>query len=311
MQDLNDLAYFAAVADHGGFAAAGRALDLPKSTLSRRIALLEERLGVRLFQRSTRRFAVTDSGRAFLEHCHAMLAAAEAAEAAVAEQAAGPSGLVRLSCPPALLQQAVGPMLADFLAAWPLVRIQVQATNQPVDVWDGGIDLALRVRSADAPLPAEETLKPLARSPHLLVAAPALLGAAPPPASPQALQQLPALTLGGARDEEGWQLDGPDGESVWLPVRARLQVDDMAALHCAALGGVGCAILPRLMIHEDLAAGRLQEVLPGWAPPPGLVQAAFASRRGMRPAMRMLLDALAEGFQRLAREGRCLQADHA
>ena len=80
MQDLNDLAYFAAVADHGGFAAAGRALDLPKSTLSRRIALLEERLGVRLFQRSTRRFAVTDSGRAFLEHCHAMLAAAEAAE---------------------------------------------------------------------------------------------------------------------------------------------------------------------------------------------------------------------------------------
>ena len=112
MQDLNDLAYFAAVADHGGFAPASRALGVPKSKLSRRVALLEERLGVRLLHRTTRRFAITETGEAFLRHCHAMLAEAEAAEALIAEQSGSPRGVVHLSCPPALLHAAVGDMLA-------------------------------------------------------------------------------------------------------------------------------------------------------------------------------------------------------
>ena len=109
MQDLNDLAYFAAVADHGGFAPASRALGVPKSKLSRRVALLEERLGVRLLHRTTRRFAITETGEAFLRHCHAMLAEAEAqaAEALIAEQSAEPRGSVRLSCPPAVFLESV------------------------------------------------------------------------------------------------------------------------------------------------------------------------------------------------------------
>ncbi len=107
MQDLNDLAYFAAVADHGGFAPAGRALGIPKSKLSRRVALLEERLGVRLLQRTTRRFVVTETGAAYLRHCHAMLAEAQAAEALIAEQSAEPRGSVRLSCPPAVFLESV------------------------------------------------------------------------------------------------------------------------------------------------------------------------------------------------------------
>ena len=182
MQDLNDLAYFAAVADHGGFAPAGRALGIPKSKLSRRVALLEERLGMRLLQRTTRRFVVTETGAAYLRHCHAMLAEAQAAEALIAEQSAEPRGSVRLSCPPALMHAAVGDMLARVLNAWPKIQLHVQATNRAVDVWEGGVDFTLRVRSPHAPLPAEETVKPLATSPHLLVAAPALLANAAPPA---------------------------------------------------------------------------------------------------------------------------------
>ena len=134
MQDLNDLAYFAAVADHGGFAPASRALGVPKSKLSRRVALLEERLGVRLLHRTTRRFAITETGEAFLRHCHAMLAEAEAAEALIAEQSGSPRGVVHLSCPPALLHAAVGDMLARVLNAWPQIQLRVQATNRPVDV---------------------------------------------------------------------------------------------------------------------------------------------------------------------------------
>ena len=116
MQDLNDFVWFVKVVDHGGFAAAGRALDQPKSKLSRRIAQLEERLGVRLIQRTTRQFTVTEVGQTFYQHCKAMLIEAEAAEEAVAALQAEPRGVVRITCPVTLLHVHVGPMLARFMA---------------------------------------------------------------------------------------------------------------------------------------------------------------------------------------------------
>ena len=307
MDDLNDLAYFAHVAEHGGFAAAERATGIPKSKLSRRIAALEATLGVRLIQRTTRRFALTDIGQRMLQHARAMLAEAAAAQALATEQTAAPRGTVRLSCPPALLQHGVGEMLARFLNAWPLVSVQLQATNRNVDVWQDGVDLALRVRAPGAALPQDEVVRPLALSPHVLVAAPALLTSAAPPATPAELARLPTLGLGNSPEEARWLLAGPEGARAEVALQPRLVADDMGALLCAALAGVGCAALPRLLAHEPLARGALQEVLPGWAPPPGLVQAAFASRQGMRPAVRQLLDALAAGFDALVREGRCLR----
>ena len=311
MQDLNDFAYFAHVVDHGGFASAERALGIPKSKLSRRVAALEQRLGVRLIQRSTRRFAVTEIGQRTLQHARAMLAEAEATQALAREETAAPRGMVRVACPPALLQYAVGDMLARFLNSWPQVQVQVQATNRNVDVWQDGVDLALRVRAPGAAQLQDEIVKPLALSPHLLVVAPALLTNAAPPAAPADLARLPTLALGNSPDAARWRLTGPAGAQAEVPLTPRLVVDDMGALLCAALAGVGCAALPRLMVHGPLERGELQSVLPGWAPPPGLVQAAFASRQGMRPAVRQLLDALAAGFDQLVREGRCLQASAA
>ncbi|MDO5289102.1 MAG: LysR substrate-binding domain-containing protein [Pseudomonadota bacterium] len=307
MQDLNDLAYFALVADAGGFAAAERATGLPKSRLSRRVAALEAQLGARLLQRTTRRFAVTDVGQQVLRHARAMRAEAEAAQSLAAAQAVEPRGQVRISCPPALLQHAAGPMLTRFLNAWPNVQLQVQSTNANVDVWEGGVDVALRVRAPQAPLPREETVRALALSPHVLVAAPALLANAAPAATPQALARLPTLALGNSPEAGQWQLRGPDGQSLAVPLAPRLVADDMDALLRAALAGVGCAALPRLLAHEWLVRGDLQEVLPGWAPPPGVVQAVYATRQGMRPAVRALLDALAEGFVGLIAQGRCLR----
>lgn len=308
MLDLNDLAYFAAVADHGGFAPAGRALGMPKSKLSRRISQLEERLGVRLFHRTTRRFALTDTGHALLAHAHAMLAEAEAAEALVNEQSTAPRGTVHLSCPLALLQAAVGSMLTRFLNAWPQIRLHIQATNRPVDVWEGGVDIALRVRAPGTPLPLEETVKVLAISPHVLVAAPSLLTSAAPPAQPDDLAALPALSLGHRAEGHVWTLWNADGERAQIPHVPRLVVDDVAVLRCAALAGAGCAILPLMMIFDDLQRGDLLPLLPGWQPEPGQVQAVFASRRGMRPAVRQLLDALGEAFGALVKDGRCVAA---
>jgi len=311
MQDLNDLAYFAQVAEHGGFAAAERATGIPKSKLSRRVAELEARLGVRLIQRSTRRFAVTDIGQRTLLHARAMLAEAEAALVLSAEENATPRGTVRLSCPPALLHHAVAGMLAKFLCAWPQVAIRVESTNRNVDLWHDGVDLALRVRFAASDgsmssVHADEIVKPLARSAHVLVVAPELLTRTAPPATPTELTRLPTLGLGNSTDETYWTLIGPAGERVEVPHQPRLVVDDVGSLACAALAGVGCASLPRMMVHSALLEGRLLELLPGWAPPVGILQAAFASRQGMRPAVRQLLDFFAEEFAQMVSEGRYL-----
>ena len=307
MENIDDLAYFALVTEHGGFAAAERATGVPKSKLSRRLADLEARLGTRLVQRSTRRFAVTPMGEQVLQHARAMLAEAEAARALVDEQTSAPRGTVHLACPPALLQTTVGGLLVRFLNAWPQVQLQVQASNRNIDVWHDGVDLALRVRAPDAALPQDEVVRPLALGPNLLVAAPRLLTSMPPPALPADLARLPTLGLGNSPDQQRWRLSGPGGAQAEHRHQPRLVVDDVATLRDAALSGVGCAVLPRMLAHDALAAGLLQEVLPGWAPPPGLIQAAYASRRGLRPAVRRLLDCLAEGFAELITQGRCLE----
>ncbi len=150
MQDLNDFAWFVQVVDHGGFAAAGRALDQPKSKLSRRIAQLEERLGVRLIQRTTRQFAVTEVGQTFYQHCKAMLIEAEAAQQAVETLRAEPRGSVRITCPVTLLHVHIGPMLARFMARYPGVTCILRRPTAGW-MWSGR---ALMWRSASVPGPS-------------------------------------------------------------------------------------------------------------------------------------------------------------
>ena len=148
MQDLNDMLFFAEVVDRGGFAAAGRALNLPKSRLSRRIAELEARLGVRLLQRTTRKLSLTQAGEIYHRHCVAMREQAEAADEAVALVQDEPRGTVRVTCPVTLAQTTIGPILPRFLAAHPQVRIDMQVSNRVVDLVQEGVDVALRVRGA-------------------------------------------------------------------------------------------------------------------------------------------------------------------
>ncbi|WP_423870863.1 LysR family transcriptional regulator [Bradyrhizobium sp.] len=171
MQDLNDLYYFARVVEHGGFAPAGRALGLPKSTLSRRVALLEERLKSRLLQRSTRHFAMTEVGEVYYRHCVAMIAEAEAAQEAIDNTSAEPRGMIRVTCPISLMFSSVAPIISRYMAAHPQVRVQLSATNRRVDVIEEGVDVALRVRFP--PLENDGlVMKRLAESRQLLVGSP-------------------------------------------------------------------------------------------------------------------------------------------
>lgn len=295
MEDLNDLYYFAQVVEHGGFAPAGRALGEPKSKLSRRIAALEERLGVRLIQRSTRHFSVTEIGQEYYRHCLAMLVEAEGAAEVIERHRAEPQGRVRLSCPTALLNFWVGPMLAEFMLRYPLVELQVEATNRQVDLIQEGFDIALRVRFP--PLEGSElVMKVLGESRQLVVGAPALrqrLGERP---SPTEVAALPTLHWGSPQRDYQWQLDGPDGARAQARYQPRLVTDDLLALRQAAVAGVGAVHLPSVVVREALADGSLVNLLPDWAPRTGIVHAVYPSRRGLLPSVRGLLDFLGQGF---------------
>ncbi|MCL7715883.1 LysR family transcriptional regulator [Stenotrophomonas mori] len=298
MQDLNDLYYFAKVVEHGGFAPAGRALGEPKSKLSRRIALLEARLGVRLLQRSTRRFSVTDVGQTFYAHCRAMLVEAQAAAESIEMSRASPRGTVRLSCPTMLLDFRVAAMVAGFMADCPEVQVHLEATDRRVDVIAEGLDLALRVR----PPPLEDSdlvLRVLGERRQCLVAAPALLASRPPVQGPADLPLLPSVALGVPQGAHVWRLEGAGGAVAEVAHAPRLVTRGMAALREAALAGVGVAQLPMMMVHEALQAGQLREVVPDWAPPREIIHAVFPSRRGLLPSVRLFIDDLAARFAAL------------
>src|SRR3546814_5766172 len=145
MQDLNDMLYFAEVVSQGSFAAAGRVLGLPKSRLSRRVARLEDELGVRLLQRTTRKLSLTTAGELYYRHCAALREEAEAAAAAVAQVQTEPRGVIRVVCPVTLVQTVIGPMLSDYQARHPLVQVHMQVSNRVVDLVEEGVDVALRV----------------------------------------------------------------------------------------------------------------------------------------------------------------------
>ncbi|WP_342119494.1 LysR substrate-binding domain-containing protein [Pseudoduganella sp. OTU4001] len=297
MNDLNDLYYFVQVVDHGGFTPAGRALGMPKSKLSRRIAALEQQYDVRLLQRTTRHFSVTDTGLEFYQQCQAVLAQVQGAREVMERQRSEPQGMVRVSCPTALLEYRIGPLVARFMKQWPKVRILLEASNRRVDVLSEGFDIALRVRFP--PLESSElVMRVLANSPQRLVASPALLKPRKSFRHPDALAVagLPSLDWGPAR-EHVWQLEGADGVLATVPHQPRYITDDMTALRQAALEGIGVVQLPCMVVEDALAKGTLVDVVPGWAPKGGLIHAVFPSRRGVLPGVRLLLDFLAANIQ--------------
>lgn len=295
MQDLNDLFYYSQIVEHGGLAAAGRALDIPKSKLSRRLAALEERLGVRLIQRSTRRFDVTPMGQIYFKHCKAMLVEAEAAQQSIDSAHGEPCGVIRVSCPIALLHAHVGGMLADFMTRFPQVEVQLDATNRSVDLVAEGVDVAIRVR----PLPFEDSdlvLRVLSDRGICLVASPSLLEQYGLPKHPQDLAEWPSMVRGSPDRGFSWELYGPNEAAYSERFTPRFITSDMTALQTAALAGVGVVQLPHLMVKDDLASGRLLHLLPEWAPRREVIHAVYPSRRGLLPAVRTLINHLAESY---------------
>jgi DNA-binding transcriptional LysR family regulator len=296
MQDLNAMYLFAKVVEHGSYSAAARALGLQTSKLSRRISDLERQLGVRLLQRTTRRVTVTDIGQTYYQHCAALEAEALAAQEAIDRTRSEPQGLVRISCPTALVHMPLSPLLAKFLAEHPLVRVHVDMTNRRVDVVEEGFDLAIRVRTP--PLEASNlAMRKLADSGAVLVGSPALLEKHGRPAHPSDLERYPTLAMTTTGDKYTWPFREKDCTPINVTHTPRLMTDSFDALRAAAVGGIGVAYLPQFVAQEDIESGALERMLPEFGIAPGLVHVVFPTRRGMVPAVRALIDALVVGFQ--------------
>ena len=291
--DLNDLRYFAVIVEHGGFSAAERITHITKSKLSRRVSLLEERLGVRLIQRSTRRLSLTAAGQAFYEHCRAMVVEAEAALEAVDQLRSAPAGTVRMTCPVAIAQFYLARIVAEFMREHPRVRVEIESTDRLVNLIDERIDVALRVRDSGLLDPALITRR-IASGRMVLVASPAYVETRAPIDDPATMSQLD--TIGGLHDggDQSWVLAASDGRETKLQHRPRLLCSDYTVQYEAAAGGVGVALLPLRIAWRGLQDGSLVRVAKDWSTPEQDIHLVFVSRRGMLPAVRALIDNLVQ-----------------
>ena len=294
LRDFNDLQFFAAVVQHRGFSAAARALGLPKSRVSRRVAILEERLGVRLLDRTTRGIKLTEVGQQVFEHARAAVIEAEAAEEAALRMQSEPRGMVRISCPLGF-QRVIAAGLPAFLAAHPRLRLHCIVTNRRVDLIHEGIDVAIRVRER-LDTDAELQMKRIGTSKRILVASPVLLATIGRPSTPSELTNFPTLH----QDPEGpsiWHLTSESGDASTVTIEPVLATGSLDILIASACKGTGIALLPEANCKDALASGALTRVLPDWSGIDGILHLVFMSRRGMLPAVRAGIDFVADALK--------------
>lgn len=299
MLNLNDVRFFVKVVECNGFAPAARALRLPKSTLSKRVAELERTLDVSLIRRTTRRFVVTPLGREFHRQATAMIELAEAAEQVVRGRLAEPTGPVSVTCSVPTAQGWLAALLPKIARRFPKLRIALHATDRFVDIIRDGFDIA--VRDHFHPL-ADSTLvqRRIAVDPMVLVASPRYLSRRTAPQQPGDLASHDALLTRNAPST--WTLTRGEQESVEVTVSPRFAADETTVLLAAAKGGLGIAALPRRSCREDIAAGALRRVLPGWTAGKVTTTLLLADRRAQLPSVRAVADAIAAALGAAERE---------
>jgi DNA-binding transcriptional LysR family regulator len=292
--DLNDFYYFVHVVDRRGFTAAGRALRIPKSTLSHRIQQLEGQLGVRLLNRTSRRFGMTDAGGEFYRHAVIMLQQAEQAETVTRHRLIEPSGTVRLTTSVAIAEFAMREMVSDFLVRHPKVNVVEHATDAIVDIVGENFDVAVRAHSA--PLPNSALVqRTLAPAPWFLFAGTEYLRDNGSPKTPQDVANHPSLFMMREGVAPVWKLRNTTkgNEKIVMPLTPRFLSDNMVTLKRAACAGLGIVALPGYVCRADVQSGGLQRVLPGWLADDSSITALIPFRQGLLPSVRAFIDHIA------------------
>ncbi|WP_349919230.1 LysR family transcriptional regulator [Aeromonas veronii] len=281
--ELELMGLFATVVEQGSFTRAAELLDMPKSSVSQKISRLESQLGVRLLQRTTRRLSLTPQGELYVEHCKGLLVLARSANLAMARLRSAPAGRVRITAPEATGTLLLGKILAEFRALYPDVVLELTLSDEQLDLVGEGYDLALRA----APLKDSSLIcRRIGQVARHLVAAPAYLGERGAP------QQLSELGLHACLVHTALPI-WPLQEGGWR-VRGACISNSLLALRELALHGGGIALLPDHVCRGDLAAGRLQKVLPDLAIPPNPFYLIYPSREHLAPALRTLMDFVAD-----------------
>lgn len=293
MRDLAGLMTFTRVVELESFSGAARDLGLSKSAVSKQVRRLEDRLGVRLLNRTTRRLSLTEAGRAFYDGCQQVASAADAAERAVSHLSEAPRGTLKVNAPMSFGRLHVGPALPGFLEAHPDLAIDLVLNDRIVDLVEEGFDVAVRIgRLEDSSLVARR----LAPNRRVLAAAPAYLARHGAPDTPEDLARHDCLVYSYQSEGRAWRLRGPEGLRKVTP-SGRLRVNNGDVLQAAAVGGLGVAFLPGFLAGADLRAGRLVRLLPAWRDAEdSAVHAVFPESRNLLPKVRVFVDFLAARF---------------
>jgi len=293
MEDLNDIYFFASVVQYGGFSAAARTIGVEKTRLSRRIAALEKRLGVRLLQRTTRALALTEAGQRFFERCVATVEGAQAAYDSVAELRREPAGLVRLSSPVLLTQRCLAHALPGYMTVHPKVSVFLEATDRTVNVIEERFDIAIRAKPVIEDV-AGLVAKTLGHSQRVLVVSPAFLDHYGHPENPPDLPKFNTVAStddildGGAR----WNLTNLDNRTQSIKLKPKLVTSDLRVRLQAAIRGIGIGLLPEQVVAAPLKEGLVDRVLPQWSGAKNILHLVYPTPRGMLPSVRSLIDYL-------------------
>ncbi|MGZ8303786.1 MAG: LysR family transcriptional regulator [Telluria sp.] len=292
MDKFQEMQVFAAVVDAGSFVRAAETLAISKAAVSRHVVNLEERLGVRLLNRTTRKLSLTDDGQSFYQHCKELLAALEEAEGDLSTRRGEANGLLRISAPVTFGILHLAPLWGEFLALYPKVTLDVALSDRTVDLVEDGFDLAIRISGAPHP---SLIARRLASTRMVLCASPAYLERRGTPSHPRELadHEVIAYSYWAPRDE--WTFEGPDGP-VTVRVSARLRANNGDTCRAAALRHQGIVLQPGFLVGGDIASGELVEILPEYRSIELGVFALYTSRQHLPLKLRYLIDFLAEAF---------------
>lgn len=291
MDRFTSIAVFAKAVELGSFQAAAEDMRMSPQFVGKHVRTLEQHLGVRLLNRTTRRQSLTEFGRAFYERAKTILAEMEAAENMAAETRSVPSGRLRINAPVSFGMHALAPRLPGYLQSHPQVSVELTLNNRPVDLVDEGYDAVFRIGElADSGLIA----RPLAPYRLVLCASPAYLAGRPPLQDPKDLASHECLGFSHTELRTHWTFDGPDGRVV-VAVTSRLMVDHGEPLLWAALAGLGVLLQPLELVAEPLRQGRLVRLLPQYEAPPRPLHLVYSDRR-ITPKLRSFLEFAAGAF---------------
>ncbi|CAI0925016.1 LysR substrate-binding domain-containing protein [Serratia entomophila] len=294
MIDFNEMLMFARVVECGGFLAASKKFGIPKSTLSRKISNLEQRLNVRLIQRSTRKIMITDIGREYYQYCLQMISSAEEAESIIINKSDKPTGKIRLTCSNVLMDLDFSAILAKFMLRYPRVSLHVKIFNRDVDIIAEGYDLSLKIVTNEAKS-SNLIMRSIFPLPSAFMISPSAIDRYPLLNKPDDLSKVPTVAWLSSHIPAGWTFRQADRE-VKITHDPRLACDDIRLIKAALVRGVGVGCLPLKLAARELAQGSLKTIFDDWALETHKIVAIYPTRQGLLPSVRALIDFIIDEF---------------